>query len=307
MQVPCVNGLLGIQSDLEMAVGFGGKLCGCMNGQVNHLVVVVIIMNQLNIIREDDRYLWCLCPNHNDVNTPNLCFNKTESNGKPKGYGYCYACGYRVDIPPEEVDKISKLKTICRKTVPINWVKLNEQYHMKTFISGKYHELEQQWDVKSLFKYGIGYDNEAHTFPMRNESGAIIGILRRFPDGHKVCIEGSQLGLFLPNMQITSVIVIVEGASDAAVATELGYYGIGLPSASFGHALVRKFLEDWNYYGKVLIVADADEAGKKSALKMKKFLTNKFEYGIIQMEKHGDLREHYLNEGKDETIKLLGG
>jgi len=260
----------------------------------------------LKIIKEDDRYLWCECPKHDYLEKPPLCINKTESNGKPKGYGYCFSCGYRIDVPPEEVDEMSKKKTICRKTVPIDWSSLNFDYEMRTFINRLYQMLEHQWNVKCLFKYGIGWNGEAHTFPMRNERGAIIGILRRFPDGHKVCIEGSQLGLFLPNMQIVQPVVIVEGVSDAAVATELSYYGIGLPSASFGHAMVRKFLEDWNYSGKVLYVADANEAGKKSAEKMRNVLTNKFDYGIIEMEEYGDLREYYMNEGKEQTVKLLG-
>lgn len=263
-------------------------------------------VNQLKIIKEDNQYLWSLCPNHNDVNTPNLCFNKTESNGKPKGYGYCYACGYRINLRPAQVDIMSKKKTICRKTVPIDWIELNKKYQLQSLIKGTLNILGYEWNVSSLFKYGIGWDGEAHTFPMRNETGAIIGILRRFPDGHKVCIEGSQLGLFMPNIPITRI-VIVEGVSDAAVATECGYWGLGLPSASFGHAMVRKFLEDWNYSGKILYVADANEAGKKSAEKMKKFLTSGFEYDIIQMEKYEDLRKYYMNEGKDATIKLLRG
>lgn len=25
----------------------------------------------LKLIREDDRYLWALCPSHNDIRTPN--------------------------------------------------------------------------------------------------------------------------------------------------------------------------------------------------------------------------------------------
>jgi len=71
--------------------------------------------------------------------------------------------------------------------------------------------------------------------------------------------------------------------------------------------MAGKFLDNWNYSGKVLYIAHANEAGKKSAEKMKKFLTNGFDYGIIQMEKYGDLREFYLNEGKTETVKLLKG
>lgn len=263
----------------------------------------------LKVIREDSRYLWALCPSHNDVHTPNLCINKTEINGKPKGYGYCYACGYRIDVSPEEIDKMSKRKTICRKTIPIDWKQLNWEYQTRTFISGKYHELEKQWNVHCLFKYGIGYDDESHTFPMRREDGAIIGILRRFPDGRKICIGGSQLGLFMPNKPITQV-VVVEGISDAAVATECGFWGIGLPSAAFGEKIVKKFLTLQKHYGIIRIVPDRDEAGEKSKEKLLKELSEWESFGktvVVNVSPYNDLKEYYLSEGREQTVKLLGG
>jgi len=287
-----------------MVDGFG---CKEYQEHIIHGGVVQDMNMHLKVIEEDSRYLWCECSKHDYLKKPPLCINKAEINGKPKGYGYCFSCAYRIDVPPEEVDKMSKKKTICRKSVPVDWIKLSSDYQMKSFIEGKYHILEQEWNVETLLKYGIGWDGEAHTFPMRREDGVIVGIQRRFPNGDKLCVPGSQLGLFMPNMQIVSPIVIVEGLSDASVATECGCWGLGLPSAVFGHAMAGKFLDAWNYSGKVLYVADANEAGKKSAEKMKKFLTNGFDYGIIQMEKYGDLREFYLNEGKTETVKLLKG
>jgi hypothetical protein len=261
----------------------------------------------LTVIKEDSRYLWCKCPEHDYLEKPPLCINKAEINGKPKGYGYCFSCGYRIDIPSEEVDKMSKKKTICRKTVPVDWIKLNSDYQMNSFIKGKYHELEQEWNVKCLIKYGIGWDGDvSHTFPMRNEAGIITGIQRRLPCGGKLCVPGSQLGLFLPNIQITRV-VICEGISDAAVATECGYWGLGLPSANCGHVITVKFLTI-HKISKVTIVADNDSVGRKKSKELqKKLLTSGVDCGIIYIEKYKDLREFYLNEGKDKTIQLLKG
>lgn len=258
----------------------------------------------LKVIREDSRYLWALCPNHNDIHTANLCINKTEINGKPKGYGYCYACGYRIDILPEAVDKMSKLKTTCRKPVSIDWNKLNYDYQIQTLINGKYNELRQEWKVKSLLKYGIGWCGDSHTFPMRREDGKITGILRRFPDGRKLCVNGSQLGLFLPNMQIISDVVIVEGVSDAAVATEIGYYGVGLPSASFGEKIIKKFLTLQGYSGIIRIVPDRDEAGEKSRDRLLKELSGHIK--VINVSPYSDLKEYYLGRGKEATVELLG-
>lgn len=252
----------------------------------------------LQIIKEDNKYLWLKCPKHDYLEKPPLCINKAEINGKPKGFGYCFCCGYRIDIPPEEIDNMSKKKTICRKTAAPDWIELDNKYRMNTFIKGKYHELEREWNVKSLLKYGIGWNGKAHTFPMRNELGEIIGLHKRFPNGNKRCVEGSLLGLFMPNIPIVQPVVVVEGLSDAAMITELGFWGLGLPSASFGHFLVKKFLVNQNYSGKVLIVADADEVGKKSAKKMRNVLTNKFKCGIIEPEVGKDLRDFVGIKGR---------
>lgn len=259
----------------------------------------------LKVIREDSRYLWCECLKHDYLEKPPLCINKTEVNDKPKGYGYCFSCGYRIDIPPKEVDAMSKLKTISRKSRLIDWDKLNHDYQMQSFIHGKYNELRQQWKVNSLLKYGIGWCGDSHTFPMRREDGVIIGILRRFPDGKKICINSSQLGLFLPNMQITQV-VVCEGLSDAAVATECGYWGAGLPSASFGHDIILKFLTIHKVNTLITIIADSDEIGKKSAKKLKNLLIRSGFYVIILIPEVGkDLREFYELKGKEYVRKWL--
>ena len=260
----------------------------------------------LKPIREDDRYLWILCPSHNDVNTPNLCVNKTEINGKPKGYGYCYACGYRIDIDPREIDKMSKRKTVCRKTVPIDWKNLTDTYVREIDRTWAWVHLAKEWNVKPIVLnyYNIGFDTQAFTAPMKNENGEITGVLRRFPDGRKICVNGSQLGLFMPNKPITQP-VVVEGVSDAAMITELGFWGLGLPSASFGHDIAKKFLDNQNYSERVLIIADADAAGKKSAKKMRKVLTSRCKCVIMEPEIGKDLRDFVDIKGKEYVKKWI--
>ena len=261
----------------------------------------------LKLIKEDSKYLWALCPNHDDVNTPNLCINKTEINGRPKGYGYCYACGYRIDVDPKMVDKMSKKKTLCRKPRPIDWESLVNEYWLNPQAPGKLLSLAKKWKIKplQLTFARLGFDGEAITIPMYNEDCDIIGIHRRFKDGSRCCVDGSQLGLFLWSGGITQV-VITEGFSDGAIAKELGFYPIGKPCASFGELLIAKFVKI-NKIGKVVTIQDNDSAGEKSAKKVKKALTSVCECGIIRPGEYKDLKEYYLENGKKKTIKLLKG
>lgn len=149
----------------------------------------------------------------------------------------------------------------------------------------------------ALYRLGIGWDGSAWTFPMYDGSLRPVGLHRRFPDGRKVCVRGSTLGLFVP-LGRTSLcsgtaggdsdksppragiggfvttkpspgglvspppsaerLLICEGASDAAAALTLGYLAVGVPSAGQGGDLVVE-LADRVRPGTIVLVADLDE------------------------------------------------
>ena len=254
----------------------------------------------MDVVKEDSRFLWCLCHGESE---PSLCINKADFNGRPKGYYYCHGCGKWGNVSPEWVDMVSKRKTICRKKNPIDWVSLNKLYQLTDLTERRSERLAKEWNVNCLPQYGIGWTGSAYSFPMRNEDGDIVGIMRRFPNGEKICVPGSHLGLFIPDSLNTQV-VITEGLSDAAVATECGFFGLGKPSASFGELLITKFVTT-NKIDRVVIVPDPDEAGKKSAEKVKKALTSLCECVTIKTEM--DLRSYYKEFGRENAIKLLEG
>jgi len=156
--------------------------------------------------KEDNEYIWLFCPNHDDKKTGNLCVNKIDSDKYPKGFSYCYACGYTTQFSEEAVDKMigksrfsSKIKSICRKKIPIDWEKLVRIYCLSDITEQKSWKLATKWKVCSFGYYDVGYDynNKAITVPMRDEDEKIIVIQRRYPCGGKRCVEGSQLGLFI--------------------------------------------------------------------------------------------------------------
>lgn len=261
------------------------------------------------IQKEDEEYLWAIClnPNHKDKNA-SLCINKTDSGKYERGYGYCYSCGFTIKFSEEAIKKMSNKKSIARKKVPVNWVQLNKKFMSGGVADYNSIKLAHGWNcsLATLRLYGIGWDGEAHTFPMRNEDLSVCGIMRRFPDGSKLCVHGSNLALFFPlngPLNLFSDLVICEGLSDAVIATEIGFKGIGKPSSGFGEQIIRKLLENEGYKGKIIIVADNDAAGKRSSIKLQDALKG---WDTRTVTPDLDLRQYYLDNGANTTRKLLG-
>jgi hypothetical protein len=105
--------------------------------------------------------------------------------------------------------------------------------------------------VSSLTKFGIGYGpgSEHERFwaiPEVNCQGTAIGILRRYADGRKLAIAGSQRGLIVPAgwADRPGPVFIPEGFSDTAALTFRGHAAIGRPSARGGVELLAEFFGD---------------------------------------------------------------
>ncbi len=260
----------------------------------------------MEIQREDDEYLWgtCLNPQHKDTNA-SLCINKTDSGKYKRGYGYCYSCGFTIQFSEEAIKKISNKKSIARKKVPVDWKSLTHTFIREGIRTGKVFELEDEWNIDDFYENGIGWDGEAWTMPMQDSDWNIVGINRRFPNGSKLCIHGSQLGLFLPMGGVSELyesIIVCEGFSDTAIARHLGYSSIGKPSAGFGEQIIREFLENEGYKGKIIIVQDNDSAGKRSRIKLQDALKD-WETKVVVPET--DLKDYYLMNGANTTRALL--
>lgn len=86
--------------------------------------------------------------------------------------------------------------------------------------------------AESLRMLQVGYSpaREAWTFPMRDASGAVIGIRTRYRDGTKKAITGSRSGLFFRRGMAAEIVFVCEGPSDAAAILSLGLCAIGRPS-----------------------------------------------------------------------------
>lgn len=260
----------------------------------------------MKVQREDDQHLWVRCtnPKHED-STASMCINKTDSGCYPIGFAYCYSCSYTMRFSKEAVREMSKQKSIARKKVPVDWVELNKQFISRDKKEQRSKFLAADWGIFDLRRFEVGWDGEAFTFPMRDEGLNICGIMRRFPNSSKKCIHGSHLGLFFPlngPLNLFSDLVICEGLSDAVIATEIGFNGIGKSSAGFGEQIIRKLLENEKYKGKVIICRDNDPAGLLSSVKLVEALKN-WEIKVVVPEE--DLKSEYLKYGKGHTLSLL--
>ena len=255
------------------------------------------------IQNETSEHLWAICTNHDDTNA-SLCINKVDKGKYKKGYAYCFGCSYTCQFSEKAVDAMSNKKSICRKRVPVDWHKLCRSFIKR--IQEVSIRLSDDWliSISVLKSFMIGWDGEAYTFPMFDEERNTVGIQRRFTDNSKRCVSGSQLGLFLADWNVTTTkgVVVCEGLSDAAIATHLGYCGIGKPSAGFGEDLVRKYLQNIKYDGDIIIVQDNDSAGRRSRVKLQMCLTDFNTRFVVPTT---DLKDFYLKNGRNNTKALL--
>jgi len=123
----------------------------------------------------------------------------------------------------------------------------------------------------SLIRLGVGWDKEAFTFPMCDERMRIIGIRRRLGNGRKLCVTGSQNGLFIPSgLSNDKPLMVCEGPTDTAAALDLAFSALGRPNCNSLIKMTALAVKD---YKEIVIVADNDTAGKAGAKKLASYLT----------------------------------
>jgi hypothetical protein len=107
-------------------------------------------------------------------------------------------------------------------------------------------------DAEALAKLQIGWvpetkeEPEHWLFPERDGAGAIIGLLRRYPNGEKKRMAGSRGGLvFDPTAPISQaeVLLIVEGPTDVAAAMTMGLCAVGRPNNLGGWELLGPLIQ----------------------------------------------------------------
>ena len=268
--------------------------------------------DKIVVSEESGQYLTCLCPFHKD-SIASLVINKVEHNGRKKGYYYCFGCGKSGKLSEEQVDKLAKKKGYAKKSRLVNWHRMAVEFTAGCLVSDYpgdfiYEESSEDYMIGWTV---IGY-NGLYTAPMYNAMQEVVGIHTRNLDGTKRSLTGSKLGLFLPKWFIDcwkgkkNTIIICEGLGDVLVAAHCsGLYPIGLPSAIFGHIIVRDFLNNIEFDGNIIIVSDNDEAGFASTNRLINVLGGKYPVKVILPLPYSDLRDYYEHCGLEKTKRLL--
>lgn len=246
---------------------------------------------------------WCFCPYHNDVKRPNVSITLTKDY---YGRWFCWACGEKGNLTEKQMEELNLSKKEKRiKPISIDWGELSALYSR---VKPAEHivALSKKWNVenKSLFDFGVGCIADSYTFPMYNAQKEVIGIHRRYPCGGKRCIEGSELGLFIPLPINDNIIFITEGISDAVVVYNLGFDVIGKPCATYGDKIIRHFLLESDIHS-VIIIPDNDEAGLKSAVNTIKALKRIVSCNMFEFKGAKDIREYISKKGKEQVRREL--
>jgi hypothetical protein len=102
-------------------------------------------------------------------------------------------------------------------------------------------------------------EDEAWTFPEHDGQGKVIGILRRFEDGEKQAMAGSQRGIYLPRgwQEEEGIVYIPEGPTDVAALLSLGLRAVGRPSCTGGLEYLTELFADTD--DEILILGENDE------------------------------------------------
>ena len=231
---------------------------------------MLIKQEKIKIHLENDQELWCYCPFHNDTGRANLLVSKT---GSYAGFYKCFGCGKFGRAQELGIDVTSnKYKKEHKQPIPINWTALSQTYEQCAIAELRYHWLMDEWDVQrsTLEILNLGWDEEAFTFPMRNEFFEVCGMQRRFMGGKKRSVKGSQLGCIIPStIDFGDVILICEGVHDTAAVIDLGFEAIGRPGASTCYTIAASVVSGC----KVLIVPDNDEVGIAGARELARQVT----------------------------------
>ncbi len=103
--------------------------------------------------------------------------------------------------------------------------------------------------------------------PMRDALGRVVGVRVR-ARAHKWSASGGGQGLFVPDTSAdrssAEPLLLVEGASDAFIGHELGFWTVGRPSATGGARIVSDIVRI-HAPPCVVVVADNDVVGRQGA------------------------------------------
>ncbi len=142
----------------------------------------------------------------------------------------------------------------------------------------------------ALERLEVGYDPARRwwTFPERDATGQIVGLIGRNEAGQKRRYSGAKCGLCYPADWAagTGPLLLVEGASDMAAVLTMGLPGVARPSNTGGITLLTDLLSDLSADRPIVVISERDKKedgtwpGKSGAISTAKQLAAALEREI---------------------------
>jgi DNA primase len=234
----------------------------------------------------------CPCPNHEDTNPSFHVY--------PEGKFFCYGCRWHgdvtdlwaalkglkpgmeagldlarefgVDLPTASAE--AKEKAERRRQQGAEFLKQAEEYHEALL---RYPSVANWWEsrgfyagLREKFLLGVTDDGAEATIPFWNR-GRVHGIVRRKLEGEpkyilpkKEDLPAGYRPLFVPG-RVREGMFVVEGYVDALALSALGY---GVAAIGGTHPNQEQLAELKRLPGRIYVLPDADEEGRKAARRL---------------------------------------
>jgi len=258
------------------------------------------------------RRAYVFCPFHESLmGTPDLSI---DLEGEYSGTFHCWSCNMSGKITSKQLEWLRSLRKNKPKQLrEFDWAKLAQEYYENEMPDG----LSQIETLMITQPWLAGWDGKAWILPLREADNKICGIQRVFRDRRKCCVEGSKLGLMVPQIEFdhSKPLYVCEGWSDSCIALECGVQVIGRPSCDACSEMLTHWLCLHSPKPRtVIVVCDNDKPGIKGARdlcdKLGKVKTDEggpVFYTGCYCPPTNDLRALYESKGKKATIEFLKG
>lgn len=217
-----------------------------------------------------------LCPVHGD-SRPSASLNIL------KKVWYCYSCGARgtltgenalIEPDYEQLRRWFEEKMEAQRVYPESW--------LSRWDAGDLHDYwRERVGEAAAAAFRLGHDPErnAVTYPLRDSSGAVLGVVRRAldADGPKYRYPtGVDIGRLLFNYspEHRRTVVLVEGALDAIALWRVGVHAFAIYGAQLSSHQVN--LIDRVDPFRVVCAYDNDEAGWRAYKQTKYLMPHRF-------------------------------
>lgn len=227
--------------------------------------------------RRSGRGWQCRCPAHDD-RTPSL---SVAVGHHGRLLLYCHAgCSFEqvraaLGVAPSRVACAPAPRREVSEYIAPNWramvkadrpAEVERRERMLGLPAGSLRRIGVVWAV------GIG----ALAAPMYGPGKEPIGVRFRADDGRKWAMAGSRNGLFGlgSTMEVRDTLYLPEGMTDTAALVGLGLWAIGRPSCTGGREYVRGLVRCLPSSVSIVVVSDADLAGRRGAAMLADELTD---------------------------------